>query len=97
MLIFLCFNAVRNWADTLADLRRRWAHMPFCWLCHESAQLFSVLGKKNKYGDDWEDWPYNVAVCVLCDNPNETPYQLHWREDVIFVKNVKKQEFTTSP
>ena len=26
-----------NWADAQADLSLRWAHMPFCWFCHEAA------------------------------------------------------------
>ena len=26
-----------DWADAQADLR--WAHMPFCWFCHEAAQM----------------------------------------------------------
>ena len=28
-----------DWADAQADLSFRWAHMPFCWLCHEAAQM----------------------------------------------------------
>ena len=33
-----------DWADAQADLRLRWAHMPFCWFCHEATQLcFSVF------------------------------------------------------
>ena len=27
------------WADAQADLSLRWAHMPFCWFCHEAAQV----------------------------------------------------------
>ena len=30
-----CFD----WADAQADLSLRWAHMSFCWFCHEAAQL----------------------------------------------------------
>ena len=26
-------------ADAQADLNLRWAHMPFCWFCHEAAHL----------------------------------------------------------
>ena len=26
-------------ADAQADLSLRWAHMPFCWFCHEAAHL----------------------------------------------------------
>ena len=30
------------WADVQADLSRRWTHMPICWFCHETAQIFTV-------------------------------------------------------
>ena len=30
-----------DWADAMADLSLRWAHMPFCWFCHEAARLSS--------------------------------------------------------
>ena len=35
-----------DWADTQADLSLRWAHMPFCWFCHDAAHLIfsSVTG-----------------------------------------------------
>ena len=28
-----------DWVDAQADLSLHWAPMPFCWLCHEVAQL----------------------------------------------------------
>ena len=28
-----------DWVDAQADLSLRWAHMPFCWFCHEVAHL----------------------------------------------------------
>ena len=28
-----------HWADAQADLSLRWAHMPFCWVCHDAAQI----------------------------------------------------------
>ena len=28
-----------DWADAQADLSLRWAHMLFCWFCHEVAQM----------------------------------------------------------
>ena len=28
-----------NWADAQADLSFRWAHMPFCWFCHDAAHF----------------------------------------------------------
>ena len=31
-----------DWADAQADLSLRWAHMSFCWFCHEAAQFFLV-------------------------------------------------------
>ena len=33
--------------DAQADLSLRWAHMPFCWFCHEAAQCETV-GDKTK-------------------------------------------------
>ena len=29
-------------ADAQADLSLRWAHMPFCWFCHEAALLLKA-------------------------------------------------------
>ena len=28
-----------DWADAQADLSLRWAHMPFCWFCHDAAHI----------------------------------------------------------
>ena len=28
-----------DWADVQADMSLRWAHMPFCWICHEAAHI----------------------------------------------------------
>ena len=32
-----------DWADARTDLSLRWAHMPFCWFCHEAAHLLPFL------------------------------------------------------
>ena len=32
-----------DWPDVQADLSPRWAHMPFCWFCHEAAQMYTPL------------------------------------------------------
>ena len=32
-----------DWADAQADPSLRWAHMPFCWFCHEVAQLWRAI------------------------------------------------------
>ena len=31
-----------DWADAQADLSLRWAHMPFCWFCHDAAHLSNI-------------------------------------------------------
>ena len=28
-----------DWADAQTDLSLRWAHKPFCWFCHEAAEM----------------------------------------------------------
>ena len=32
-----------DWVDAQADLTLCWAHMAFCWFCHNAAQLFLVF------------------------------------------------------
>ena len=36
---FLHARIWSDWADAQADLSLRWAHMPFCWFCHEAAHF----------------------------------------------------------
>ena len=31
-----------DWAEAQADLSLRWAHMPFCWFCHEAAPFYII-------------------------------------------------------
>ena len=31
-----------DWADAQADLTLCWAHMPFCWFCHQVAHMWTV-------------------------------------------------------
>ena len=31
-----------DWADAQADLSLRWAHMPFCWFCHDAALMVLI-------------------------------------------------------
>ena len=31
-----------DWADAQADLSLRWAHMQFCWFCHDTAHIPSL-------------------------------------------------------
>ena len=32
-----------DWAHAQADLSLRWEHMPFCWFCHDAAQIFAYF------------------------------------------------------
>ena len=32
-----------DWVDAQADLSHHWAHMPFCWFCHEVAQILIAI------------------------------------------------------
>ena len=32
-----------DWADAQADLSLHWAHMPFCWCCHEAPHFLDSL------------------------------------------------------
>ena len=32
-----------DWADAKADLRLRWAHMPFCWFCRALAHFIVII------------------------------------------------------
>ena len=41
-----------DWADAQADLSLCWAHMPFCWFCHDAARMswsWSLLYNYFKY------------------------------------------------
>ena len=31
-----------DWADVQADPSLRWVHMPFCWFCHDMAQMIPI-------------------------------------------------------
>ena len=31
-----------DWADAQAGLSLRWAHMPFCWFCHDAAHFHKI-------------------------------------------------------
>ena len=61
----------------LADMSLRWAHMPFCWFCHEAAhitmmdslrQLFyprmRQAGRETKFSDNHK----KEYSCPMCDS-----------------------------
>ena len=37
-----------DWVDAQADPSLCWAHMPFCWFCHEAAHMTNNLSKARK-------------------------------------------------
>ena len=39
-------------ADAQADLSFRWVHWPFCWFCHETAQLLLLTAHQQR-GQTW--------------------------------------------
>ena len=72
-----------DWADAQADMSLRWAHMTFCWFCHEAAQLNCVWqvriyepehDKTNKIAcapsedSDQPGYPPSlISLCFFCD------------------------------
>ena len=48
-----------DWADAEADMSLCWAHMPFCWLCHEAAQFWKRCSTKRQ-PTETELWPVVV-------------------------------------
>ena len=39
-----------DWVDAQADLRLHWTQVPFCWFCHEAAQMSSNVKVSNEMG-----------------------------------------------
>ena len=40
-----------DWADVQVDPSLRWAHMPFCWFCHEAALMKAKTTKAESQED----------------------------------------------
>ena len=57
-------KTLSDWADAQADLSLRWAHMPFCWFCHEAAHM-SKLRQKCRLARENILFLYN-AKNILC-------------------------------
>ena len=50
-----------DWVDAQADLSFRWVYMPFCWFCHDVAQMMSVWRIFNfKFWITFKDSSLNV-------------------------------------
>ena len=93
-----------DWADAQADLSLRWAHIPFCWFCHEAAQIGSWI---LCYKRGQRNFVCLVGELVWLDNSNRVYYQsaretkdtcnythvLHYRKfhdlDVAFLHKLK--------
>ena len=51
-----------DWADAQADLSLRWAHMPFCWFCHEVAHISTLLYSKAPWNfSDFISAKFNIS------------------------------------
>ena len=61
-----------NWADDQADLSLLWAHMPFCWFCHEVAHFMAHFRELP------EDVREVSHVCLQCHNQNSKTLAGSW-------------------
>ena len=67
-----------DWADVQADLSLRWAHMHFCWFCHEAAQfqfrsqfVVVVYGYLHKVLSTFREFGAKCAKCYRTIQPND--------------------------
>ena len=68
-----------DWAYALADLSLRWAHMPFCWVCHDAAHMSMKalnLREQSAYGLGFQ---YGIWAS---SSENETYHMSISRENV---------------
>ena len=42
-------KTLSDWADAQADLSIRWAHMQFCWFCHEAVHIAMMDSLRQKF------------------------------------------------
>ena len=53
-----------DWADAQADLSLHWAHMPFCWFCHEAAHFYCsqiIRAALCKWAASWQNQQNDYA------------------------------------
>ena len=60
-------NSPIDWADAQADLSLRWAHMPFCWFCHEAAQMKPLKWMTNIKTGLQQSFEQNTAGSVFIE------------------------------
>ena len=52
--LFTCLDFWHRLSSIQADLSLRWAHMTFCWFCHEVAQMWiKTVFKINLFSAGW--------------------------------------------
>ena len=59
-----------DWANAQADLSLRWAHMPFCWFCHDAAQMYLQILDKRQFSPSsfvlWLTCYNDISYCRRC-------------------------------
>ena len=53
-----------DWVDAQADPSLRWTQMPFCWFCHETAQIWSA-GHSDKTPHTFLVWNMTDRFVIL--------------------------------
>ena len=51
-----------DWVDAQADLSLHLAHMPFCWFCHEAAQIVHLLPGTSPVIHRTLDYSFNSSI-----------------------------------
>ena len=55
-----------DWVDAQADLSLRLVHMPFCWFCHEAAQMYRKIPKNSDTRNIWCNHPKIQTRWLYC-------------------------------
>ena len=59
-----------DWADARADLSLRWAHISFCWFCHEAAHL--SWSKDNPNNGTCAQWrQVSLWIGAVCNESSQ--------------------------
>ena len=84
-----------DWADAQADLSLCWAHMSFCWVCHEVAHM-SVSCKTDTI-HCWFHWPLQFIGQLINADCSVNTVCLHWRHTCwwsVFGRILSKYQWT---
>ena len=69
----------RFWSDWASDQSLRWAHMPFCWFCHEVAQFTTTVSKHVRQRQKCHGKHY-VYMYINTWRPNYWYTQHQWKQ-----------------